>query len=231
MSAERDATTVEPFFIAAAADRTLPYCERVDLPGVYIRSRCSIRKRGLELVLLEAGLATYDIGRTTRPGRSLVAVLDLAVGDELESLPYLEQELQSIRQRAEMPVVALLSPQYPDSYTQVLARGVQSIVEEDTSVAGLVMTILGAHRGWSTMPIATAKQLASIRGPAPPVELDALELQLLRSLAAGTTTLQMAEELGYSEREIHRRLSALRRQLSTDGRIQTVIKATRLGLV
>ena len=53
----------------------------------------------------------------------------------------------------------------------------------------------------------------------------------LRALAAGATVHQLAERIGYSEREMYRLLRAVYDRLGVPNRTQALVWATRQGIL
>jgi DNA-binding CsgD family transcriptional regulator len=57
------------------------------------------------------------------------------------------------------------------------------------------------------------------------------ELTWLRSLAAGETVTELSLSLGYSERELYRRLRRLYTRMGASGRTDALLRAVRWGLL
>jgi DNA-binding CsgD family transcriptional regulator len=61
--------------------------------------------------------------------------------------------------------------------------------------------------------------------------LDVEEVTWLRSLAAGETVAELSLRLGYSERELYRRLRRLYSKMGASGRTDALLRAVRWGLL
>ena len=64
-----------------------------------------------------------------------------------------------------------------------------------------------------------------------PEMLDERELELLKRLADGVAIVDLAAELGYSERSVYRALASLWKKLGVPGRKEGVRKASSAGLL
>jgi DNA-binding NarL/FixJ family response regulator len=99
---------------------------------------------------------------------------------------------------------------------------------------------LRAFRQGSLVIITTAQPLHLERGlAASPTltydqtydrQLSPRQQQVLRGLAQGKTTRQIAFELGLRERTVSNHIAALKRRLGTNTRAQTVARASSMGL-
>jgi DNA-binding NarL/FixJ family response regulator len=99
---------------------------------------------------------------------------------------------------------------------------------------------LRAFRQGSLVIITTTQPLHLERGvtanPAPAYDqtygrhLSPRQQQVLRGLAQGKTTKQIAYELGLRERTVSNHIAALKRRLGTNTRAQTVARASSMGL-
>jgi DNA-binding NarL/FixJ family response regulator len=197
-------------------------------PHVYILDTCPARRRGLEVALSDAGClvdTVFDVDGFA-PNETGVAVIDAVEKTGLD-------DLQRIHASArDLPLVALVSVASPQSCCDALALGATSVVPYDTLLEDLVVIVLGAARGWTVMPAMATPALVSVRRPVLPVaKVDEADGPWLRLLVEGATVSEMGRQLGYSEREVHRRLRVLYRKLGVDGRIPAIVAAVRQGLV
>lgn len=75
--------------------------------------------------------------------------------------------------------------------------------------------------------------LSTLLRPArfPPVSLDEAERALLRSIAAGRSTLEIADQMHVSDRTVKRMSAALLRKLRVSNRAQAAALAGHAGLL
>lgn len=61
--------------------------------------------------------------------------------------------------------------------------------------------------------------------------MDPADLDVLRAIAAGLTTAEVAAELGVSEHTVNRRLIRIRRELGAPNTVAAVVTAIRMRLL
>ncbi|MET8529306.1 LuxR C-terminal-related transcriptional regulator [Micromonospora sp. NPDC005172] len=90
--------------------------------------------------------------------------------------------------------------------------------------------LLAILDGWAVLPAAL---LRALLGPAraASVDLDGEERRLLRAIAAGRSTVDIAEELHVSERTVKRMTGALLRKLRVSNRAEAAAVAGHAGLL
>ena len=91
--------------------------------------------------------------------------------------------------------------------------------------------VTAAAEGRTRLPSTVARGLTGAAPPEPEVELSATDRTLLHALCQGLTVATIATHVGYSEREVHRRLRNLYGRLGLRGRADALIFAVRHGLV
>jgi DNA-binding NarL/FixJ family response regulator len=197
-------------------------------PRAYVLDECPARRRGLEVALSEAGcdveLVADALGFSPVPPG--VAVID--VGHE-GALTYVRRLHCQV---PDFPIVALMGSSRPEQYCHAVNSGASCVIPHETSPDDLVLIVLGAARGWTVMPRLAARVLGRSGGQTErTLDVGDGERQWLRLLADGATVAQIAEQSGYSEREMHRRLRTLYRRLGVDGRVPAVVAAVRHGLI
>ena len=89
-----------------------------------------------------------------------------------------------------------------------------------------------AIEGWTRLPVATVAALAAewpgAHTPRPDITDE--EIGWLAELASGETVARIADETGYSERAMFRRLHEVYERLGVSGRTEAIVAAERLGL-
>lgn len=187
--------------------------------SVAVLERAAAYRRGLEAALAAAGFAaadpeTADAILVTLGGEGGCAAADGAVASG-------------------KVVVALLPDAVPAEYAHALGHGARSAVAWDADPAEIVATLEQALRGWVRLPAAAATALAGewpgAHQPRPEISED--EVAWLVDLAAGVTVSRIADQTGYSERAMFRRLHELYTRLGVNGRAEAIVAAERLGLL
>ncbi len=122
-------------------------------------------------------------------------------------------------------LVAVLPDFNLDGLVRALAAGA-SPAHLRTSSEIIVATARAAAVGEALLPMGLAKNLA-LRALASetPTELNSIELQLVAALANGHSIVQMAEELGYSDRTIRRKLQSLYVKLEVNSRAEATVRS------
>lgn len=130
---------------------------------VYLFDECSARRRGLQDALDEAG-CTVHVGTTFSiiPKRQgSVVVLDAEAEGASSSLRTLRSCLPDI------PAVALVRRDTPAVISDLLTLGATSIVPYSTPLPDMVLILLGAAAGWSTISASAVRQMAARQAPSP----------------------------------------------------------------
>ncbi len=96
----------------------------------------------------------------------------------------------------------------------------------------IARAIRAVHAGGSYLasPVA-ARVLGHVRTPGRPGTLSARERTVLRRIADGLSTKQIARELGITERTVKFHVSSIMNKLGADTRAHAVAEATRRGLL
>lgn len=130
-------------------------------------------------------------------------------------------------------VVALLPDPSPASHAHALSHGVAGTAAWEADPAEIVRIVTDAIAGWCRLPGPVATALASewpgAHLPRPDVTSD--EVSWLVDLAAGKTVSRLADDSGFSERAMFRRLHELYTRLGVNGRAEAILAAERLGLL
>ncbi|MDH3260477.1 MAG: hypothetical protein OEM81_07755 [Acidimicrobiia bacterium] len=136
------------------------------------------------------------------------------------------------RGREDLVVVALLLEPTPETVRGVLLAGACSVAGWDASPEEVVALLEAGLEARSVLPTSMMHQLAMGATDEPGVpDLDRDQVAWLRALAAGATVAQLADRVGYSEREMYRLLRAVYDRLGVGSRTQALLWATRRGIL
>jgi DNA-binding NarL/FixJ family response regulator len=138
-------------------------------------------------------------------------------------------ELWSKRAR----VMALVAPGDAETVAHALHHGAVAAVEWRAETARIVEVAEAAARGDALLPSETARGLPDTGGD-PHAErpfVDEEETEWLEALARGATVVGLADDYGYSERVMFRRLRDLYERLGASNRSEALINAVRFGLL
>jgi two-component system, NarL family, response regulator NreC len=152
-----------------------------------------------------------------------VVVLDLALqaGARLRALETL------LRAAPGMRVVAISVDDAPGFAQHALAAGASGYVLKDRAVEDLADAVRAAARGDSYVSAPVSGRLASLSGGA----LSRRETEVLRLIALGYTSVEIAEQLDLSPRTIETHRARIHRKLGVRRRSELVQYALRHGLM
>ncbi len=151
--------------------------------------------------------------------------------------------LVGVHQLCDLDVVIELKADQPDAVVVTLVDEVDvSIVEAslgagatgsvalNASAEEVALAISAATAHQTVLPAGIARIMAErgLRAVAPG-EMDETEVGWLRALAAGDTVADLAGRLGFSEREMYRRLRRLYARIGARDRTDALLKAARWG--
>lgn len=185
-------------------------------------------RRGLAAALSVAGFEPFEPpdveewARSGDPGAFVMALLDDVDAKRLKSL-------RSCAPGA--PELALLSEVTVDAYRWAMRCGATAAIGRDASPEDIVECLSAACTGRVIMPAQLALALAMAVDPGEHPALSTTEIGWLLGLSAGRTVLDLAHEVGYSEREMFRRLHRLYTHMGVCGRTEALLAAQRWGLV
>ena len=111
-----------------------------------------------------------------------------------------------------------------------LGAGANSVVPLDADTNGILLALRASAEDLTVLPHAIGRNMATGRPGRPPALSDA-EVAWLKALAAGRTVRQIADESGYSPREMFRLLNRCYLKLGEPTRLGALLKAAKLGLV
>jgi len=130
-------------------------------------------------------------------------------------------------------VVALLPEPTPEAHAHAYGHGAAGTVDWNADPEEIVAALRAAMEGRTRLPVDVTRALASewtsLHAPRP--EIDDDETEWLVALAAGMTVARLADDTGYSERAMFRRLHDLYGRLGVTSRAEAIVAAERLGLL
>lgn len=128
-------------------------------------------------------------------------------------------------------VVAVIPELILEDYIRALATGAHGVVYADTSSTITVDVINAAVNGEVVLPLQAAHDMARLaKRLKPTTDLTPAETELLRSVAAGRTIVELARETYFSERTVRRHLQSLYLKLGVQNRAEAIAAAARLDL-
>ncbi|MFG2048903.1 response regulator [Micromonospora sp. NPDC048935] len=127
-------------------------------------------------------------------------------------------------------VIAMSGSVDPAPALEALRAGAEGFLPKTGEPAQLLPPLLAVLDGWAVLP---AQVLRALLRPthARSVDLDGEERRLLRAIAAGRRTVDIAEELHVSERTVKRMTAALLRRLRVSNRAEAAAVAGHTGLL
>ncbi len=198
-----------------------------------------IIRQGLRLILeTEEGLdlvgEASDGAEAVRLCASLkpdVVLMDLRMPgmDGLTALSHLQAE------QPQVAVVILTTFNEDDLMVRGLRAGARGYLLKDTSREALFEAIRAAARGETLLkPEVMAKLLARMDSPAPPgpsgeAGLSEREMEVLRAVAQGERSKEIALKLGISERTVKAHLASIYNKLGVDSRAAAIAVAAQRG--
>jgi two-component system, NarL family, response regulator NreC len=168
--------------------------------------------------------SVLDHVRTRHPD---VLVLDLGMPDRgsgIETLARLTRELRDTN------VVVLTMNDDPSFARRALDNGAIGLVLKEMADSDLPAAVRGASRGKRYLSPTIASKLGEAGG-ATRDKLTPREREVLRLIALGHTSVEIAEKLGLSPRTIETHRARIHRKLALDTRAQLVQYALQHGLL
>jgi DNA-binding NarL/FixJ family response regulator len=196
---------------------------------VWIDDRNAIFRRGLRSTLQDAAFVVVGESETFTPSPDLTGV-DILVFE----LDHLQRAVLAAGDGARLVVVAASADE--ESLLESLEAGVDGyLVRPALTPEALVVTLEAVASGVGTMPSELVKRLfgglaaggrAAVAGA-----LGRRERDVLRLLAGGCDTREIAAELAYSERTVKNIVHDVLVKLDCRTRAQAVGVATRRGVI
>lgn len=163
-----------------------------------------------------------------------VIVMDL-------TMPVLDGIGATRRIRQQMPdakVVVLTMHDDVDATKQALEAGAVGFLTKGSSFAVVLDTVRKAAEGETGMTpelAGTMLAVASKAQAAAPVTDEPLlsdrQVEILQAIASGSSTKQVARQLGITQKTVHNHLNAIYRRLDTQSLTHAVLSAVRLGII
>jgi two-component system response regulator NreC len=162
-----------------------------------------------------------------RGHRPDVLVLDLTMpsGSSLETIVNLRDHNPETR------IVVVSVEDTPGFAQRALAAGANAYVLKDLAVEDLPAAVRAAARGEEYLSGPIASRLAALRHTLARGELSLRETEVLRLIALGHTSVEIASQLGLSPRTIETHRARIHRKLNLRTRAELVRYALRCGLL
>lgn len=192
--------------------------------------------RGLELLLPITTNGRAEVVASTGDAAAAAALVsncrpDLALVDLHMPPPGGIRAVAAIRRTTpRVRVVAMSGFADPASAVEALRAGAEGFLPKTSEPEELLPPLLAILDGWAVLP---AELLRAMLRPtrSAPVDLDGEERRLLRAIAAGRSTVDIAEELHVSERTVKRMTAALLRKLRVSNRAEAAAVAGHSGIL
>ena len=187
-----------------------------------------VLRRGLAMGLADAGFSPEepaDLEAWADQDGERAVILSLADPGDFKRLKALSGS------QPEVPVVALLIDARPDAYRWALQAGASGVLDRACQLDDVLDALHAALDGMCLLPSTVARALAATGSTPEEVTVSPMEADWMRLLATGATVGQLAEEVGYSEREMFRMLTCLYRRMGVSNRTEAMVQATRWGLL
>ncbi len=197
--------------------------------------------RGLQLLLPEVSDGRATVVTTSGDAAYAASVVRHAVPDVVLVDLHMPppggfHAIEAVRRAVPRArILAMSGDDDPAVAVEALRRGADGFLPKSSDAGDLLQPLLAAIGGWVVMPdgllaalLETERRHAVQPVPAP---LSDEETALLRSIAAGTSTLDIAARLHVSERTVKRMTAALLRKLRVASRAEAAALAGRAGLL
>lgn len=167
--------------------------------------------------------------RLAREQKPDVVVMDL-------SMPIMDGVTATRRIREEMPEVKVVVLTMHDDVArtrQALDAGAAGYLSKGCSFSDVLETVrsvAGGETGLTPELAVSMLRAAESNGAEQPL-LSERQVEILQSIADGSTTKQVARELGITQKTVHNHLNAIYRRLDTQSLTHAVLSAVRLGII
>lgn len=195
--------------------------------------------RGLELLLPSMSGGRAQVVGATGDAAGAVGLIrrcapDLVLVDLRMPPPGGIRAIAAIR-RAEprLRLVAMSGLDRADLAVEALRAGADGYLSKSSEAEELMAPLQAILDGWAVLPVdLLAALLHPVRSARPaPADLDEEERRLLRLIAAGHSTAEIAVELRVSERTVKRLTASLLRKLRVSSRTEAAALAGTTGLL
>jgi DNA-binding NarL/FixJ family response regulator len=194
--------------------------------------------RGLELLLPDMSGGRVTVVATTGDAASAANLVrrtfpDIALIDLHMPPPGGMRAVSAVRRA--MPrtrVLAMSGDDEPDTAVRALRAGAEGFLPKGCEPAQLLQPLLAAVDGWAVLPAAVLAALtAETADNRPVIRLAEAEQRLLRLIASGSSTVEIATRLHVSERTVKRQTATLLRRLRVSSRTEAAALAGSAGLL
>lgn len=132
----------------------------------------------------------------------------------------------------QVQIITVLDPITTEATLASLRVGAIGAIGLYESPDDVLLAIEAAERGRVILPSCVVRSLVEKLSCEFEVDrLDESDASCLRALASGTKVTEIARCLGYSEREMYRRLRRLYSKMAVQGRTEALLVAVRSGLI
>ncbi|WFE99432.1 response regulator transcription factor [Micromonospora sp. WMMD964] len=192
--------------------------------------------RGLELLLPVSTDGRAEVVASTGDAAAAAALVgrcrpDLALVDLHMPPPGGIRAVAAIRRTTpRVRVVAMSGSADPAPALEALRAGAEGFLPKTSEPEALLSPLRAVLDGWAVLP---AELLHAMLRPTrmTAVDLDGEERRLLRAIASGRNTVDIADELHVSERTVKRMTAALLRKLRVSNRAEAAAIAGHAGLL
>ncbi|GAA0488645.1 DNA-binding response regulator [Paractinoplanes deccanensis] len=194
--------------------------------------------RGLELLLPEVSGGRATVVASTGDAAYAASVVRHAVPDVvLMDLrmppPGGVRAIEAVRRAAPRArVLAMSGDDDPELAAEALRAGATGFLPKSSDAADIVQPLLAVLDGWAVLPERLLAELVRkpVRHPAAEALSDD-DRDLLRLIAAGASTTEIAAKLHVSERTVKRLTATLLRKLRVSSRAEAAALAGSAGLL
>jgi DNA-binding NarL/FixJ family response regulator len=195
--------------------------------------------RGLELLLNSEGGRQVKVVASTADAGEAAGLVELhrprvALVDLQMPPPGGLSALRAIKaRRPATATIALTGLEDDDSGMAALSAGADGYIVKSAEPAHLIPPILAVAAGMAVLPgWLRDRLLAGVQLPRPDLShLSQEQLVILRMIAAGRETKEIAAAIAVSDRTAKRLMAGLLRNLGVTHRVQAAVLATQAGLV
>lgn len=159
-----------------------------------------------------------------------VVVMDL-------SMPIMDGVAATAEIRTQLPetrVVVLTMHDDVARTRQALDAGAAGYLSKGCSFSDVLDTVTAVASGETVLTPALAISMLRAAETAEPADepiLSDRQVQILQAIADGSTTKQVARDLGIAQKTVHNHLNAIYRRLDTQSLTHAVLSAVRLGII
>jgi two-component system, NarL family, nitrate/nitrite response regulator NarL len=194
--------------------------------------------RGLELLLPEVSGGRATVVASTSDAASAAGLVrrtvpDLVLVDLHMPPPGGRRAITAVRTaEPRSRVLAMSGDNDPATAIEALRAGAEGFLPKSSEPGDLVNPLLAALDGWAVLPgTVLAALTAETGGGRLEVRLNDDERDLLRMIAAGLSTMDIATRLHLSERTVKRQTATLLRRLRVSSRTEAAALAGSAGLL